>query len=773
MKGQTLAICLVIGSGVATCVMSLSTLESLRVTQQVYYDRYQFAHVFARMTRAPLSLVSRIRAIPGVAVTETRVVRNVTLIVHGLSEPAVGRLVSIPPRGQPVLNRLYLRRGRWIDPGAENEVLVGESFAEAHGFDPGDSVQAIINGRLRDLTIVGIALSPEYVLQIKEGDVLPDMKRFGIFWMSRESLEAAYDMDGAFNDVCLTLVRGASEPEVITRLDDLIDDYGGAGAYGRDDQLSHRFVTEEMRQLRGTGFVVPLIFLGVAAFLLNVVVARLIRTQREEIAALKAFGYTHLEVGWHYFKFVLLIVLVGVIAGTALGASMGRGLTEMYVRFYRFPILHFDLDASVVVLAFGLTTAAATLGTLSSVLRAVDLPPAEAMRPEPPAPFRLTLIERSGMQRFLSQTGRMILRQLGRRPGKSLMSSLGIAAAVAVMVVGSFMEDALDFLIEHQFFTAQRQDVLVTLIEPTSASVVHALEQLPGVIRCEPFRAVGARLRYGHRSRRVGLTALPRDATLYRLIDGDARQFEVPDDGLVLSEKLAELLGAEAGDVLRVEVLEDERPVRELTIAGLLADFSGINAYASLPALHRLLREGNSVSGAYLLVDPLRIDDLYAGLKQTPQVAGTGVEAAMLESFNETIAENQLAIQSFIVSFACIIAFGVVYNTARISYSERARELATLRVIGFTRAEISGVLLGELFVLTLVAIPFGLLMGYGFAAAATTAWETELYRIPLIVEGSTFAFASTVITIASTVSGLIVRRRLDHLDLVAVLKSKE
>jgi putative ABC transport system permease protein len=773
MKGQALAITVVMACGVATLVMSLSMLGSLQQIRADFYDRTRFADVFVGLKRAPNPVAARLAEIPGVARVQPRVVVDVTLDVPGLSEPAAGRLLSIPDRQTPILNDLHLRTGRYIDPERRGEVLASEGFVLAHHLVPGDKIRAVINGRRQQLTIVGVALSPEYIFQIRPGDLLPDDKHFGVFWMGRTDLGAAFNMQGAFNDVSLTLTPDASEPEVLRRVDRLLEPYGGLGAHGRSDQVSHRFLSDEMQQLRRMATIMPTIFLGVAGFLLSVVMSRLVGTQREQIAALKAFGYSHLEVGLHYLKMVLLLVVLGVAGGSALGAWLGHGMTSVYTKFYRFPVLTFRVDPRVILLGLAVAGGAAIAGTIGAVRRAIRLPPAEALRPEPPATYRPTLLERAGLGRFFAQTTRMILRNLERKPVKAFFSVVAIALSVSILILGSFTADAIDYLTDFQFAQSQRQDLTVTFTDPVSARAFEEVRHLPGVLSGEPFRSLPVRLRSEHHVRLLSITGLGESRRLYRLLDADRHEVYLPPEGLVLSAKLAELLHVGVGDAVTVEVLEGTRPVREVAVAGLVNDFLGTSAYMDLRALNRFMREGSSISGAYLAVDADQVDTLYRTLKGTPKVAGVNIQRSALRSFQETIAQNLLLIRFFQVIFAGVIAFGVVYNNARIALSERSRELATLRVIGFTRAEISWILLGELGVVTLSAIAPGLSMGYLFAAMMSKALDTDMYRIPLVIHHSTFGFAVVVVLAATLLSALVVRRRLDHLDLVEVLKSKE
>jgi putative ABC transport system permease protein len=773
MKGQALAIALVITSGVATFVMLISTMHSLNLSRDKFYQDYGFAEVFASLKRAPESVKQRISEIPGIDQVETRVVADVKLDIQGFSEPVTARLVSVPDSGRPLLNRVYIRKGRQIDPGKDNEVLVSEAFAEAHNFSPGDRFGAIINGRWKTLVIVGTALSPEFVLQTRPGAISPDYKRYAILWMGRTALGTAYNMKGAFNDLVTTLSADAKPQDVLLRVDSVLDQYGGFGAYERKDQISNRFLTEEFKQLQRSAEIFPGIFIGVAAFLLNVVISRTISTQREQIAALKAFGYSNIDIGIHYLKFVMLIVLIGVAGGLAVGMWLGHGLGGIYMEFYRFPNLLYELRTAVALTAALITIGSALAGTVYAVRKAALLPPAEAMRPEPPAKYRRTVIERVGLGAILSQPTRIIFRNIERSPLKSLFSVTGISLACAIMVAGTFSKDAVDFMVDVQFRLSQREDMTVTFIEPTSRRALYELKGLRGVEHAEVFRSVPVRMKFGHRSYRTAIKGIEPDSRLQRLLTTKLTAIELPPEGVVLTDYLGKILGIKAGDMLTIEVLEGERPIRQVPVVGLVKQYIGLMGYMELGALNRLMREGNAVSGAYLAADSRYRADIYRTLIEMPRVAGTVVRRDEIRNFYETQAEALLFFTFVASILAGTIAFGVVYNSARISLAERSHELASLRVLGYTRAEISYIFLGELALLTLAAIPLGFVIGRGICAYVATALESDLFRVPVVIERGTYALAAAVVLVSACLSGLIVRHRLDHLDLIAVLKTKE
>jgi putative ABC transport system permease protein len=773
-RGQGTAVALVVTCGIASFVITRSAYRSILLSRDDYYARFRFADVFVSAKRVPNAVFKRVTAIPGVAAAEARVVAEVTLDVPGLAEPATGRIVSVPDYSPPLLNRLVIRKGRPLEPGKRDEVLVSEAFASANRLSVGDRVGAVLNGRRESLRVAGIALSPEFVYEIRgAGSILPDNHRFGVLWMSREAVASAFDMEGGFNDVVVALAPGASEPTVIAALDHLLERYGSLGAYGRTDQVSHAFLDNELAELRTEGWIVPGIFFGVAVFLLHVVVTRLVHTQRDQIAILKALGFGNLAIGAHFLEFVLAMTAAGTVLGVVTGVWLGAALTRMYTLYFRFPVLDYHLGAASVALVMLAMFAAAFLGALGAVRRAVSLPPAEAMQPEPPPRFRSGRLERLGLAHVLRPEFRMIVRNLLRRPFRLALSVLGVALAVAVLVLGRYFWDMIDDVLDVHFRSVERQETTVSFTEPRSGRAAHEIARLPGVLQSESFRSVPVRLWSEHRSKRTALLGLDAQADLRRVVDRKRRTVVLPAEGIVLSERLASTLGVSRGQNLTVEVLEGERPRRTVAVSRIVDELLGVNAYMQVGALHRLLREEGALSGVYLASDPAQSARLYALLKRTPAVAGAVLQRSMIQSFQETIAQTLGTFTAVLVTLASVIALAIVYNGARIALSERGRELASLRVLGFTRREVSTMLLGEQALITALAIPLGCALGFGACALISALYQTDLMRMPLVVVPRSYVLSALTVAAAAFLSGFIVVRRIARMDLVSVLKTRE
>jgi putative ABC transport system permease protein len=774
LRGQVLAVALVIGSGVATLVMSLSTVEALQETTEAYYQRYRFAEVFAFVTRAPKRLVHQIADIPGVQTVQTRISRYANIDVPNFAEPVIGQVMSIPDNAKPLLNQLVLRHGNWITPGRVDEVIVSEPFAEAHNLGLGEHIAIILNGHKRQFRIVGVAFSPEFIYSIGPGALMPDDKRFGVMWLSYEVLAAAYDLEESFNYLTLTLTRNAPTAPILNRVDALLEPYGGVSANTRKEQISNWFVMNEIQQQKSMATILPAIFIIVAAFLSNMVLSRLIATERTEIGLLKAFGYSSVQIAWHYSKMVLAICVLGVIIGSLLGMYFGRLNTEMYAELFRFPLLIYRPSADSFIIGSAISVTAAMLGALSAVKNAVTLPPAEAMIPPSPGVYHQSFLSTSVITRWLDQPTRIALRQIGRWPLRSFLTSVGIAMATGLIIMTLQWDDSLSHLKRVYFYEAQRQNIMVGVVEPQPLRGIHDFTKLPGVLKAEPIRVISADFKIGTITHRGAMTGIQPQSSLQPIYDDVKRQsLEVPDSGLMMASRLARKLNIKQGDEVWIELLEGRRPAFSMPVVGIFDAYIGLPTYMNLDSLNRLMYERPSFKYANLLVDPLYQQALYKELKNTPKIGAVMLKQSALDSFNQQVIEHLMVFISMFTSLAVVLVFGVTYNSTRIALSERGRELATLRVLGFSKGEISFVLLGEVMFLILMGLPMGCLFGRFLVWSMAKSFDTEMFRIPLIIEASTYGYAIIWVLLAAAVSAALLRKRVDKLDLIRVLKTRE
>jgi putative ABC transport system permease protein len=769
---QVLAIALVLAAGVATLILGNGAYSSLYETRARYYEENRFADVFADVTRAPRALLAEIEEIEGVLDAEARIVKLGLLDLPAMKEPGSVLFVSLAGSNGAGLNQLYLRLGRLPDPQSAREIVISDGFAKAHHLGPGDTLPVLMNGRKRGLLITGVALSPEFIYALGPGQMMPDPRRFGIVWAPRASLEAAFDLEGAFSNIVLKLAPGANPDRVIEVLDRLTAPYGGIGASLRKDQISHAFLDAELRQLSAMVKVLPPIFLLVAAMLVNMTLSRLITLEREQIGLLKAIGYPSRAVAQHYIEFVVLIALVGIVIGMAAGTWLGVGMAQMYARFFTFPFLVFTRDPQIYGLAAVITMASAIGGAVYAVRNVVRLPPAVAMAPPAPADYR----QRMGWIRRLlpwRQTGVMVARHLFRWPFRTASSTLGVAMAVAILVASLWSFGSINYMIDITFFRTERQDAQVVFGAPEPLRTLYAVRQMPGVMVAEPFRSVAARISHRNLSKKLGIVGHPAGSQLSRVLGTDLRPMALPEAGVILSEALADALAVRPGDLVTVEVLEGARPTVTLPVSGVSLGYVGLGATMEIAALNRLMGEGALVSGLNLMIDESRNAAFYAAAKAAPKTEMITVTALMLQRFQETLAENITVMITVYVTLAAIIAVGVVYNFSRIALSEQGRELASLRVLGFTNREVAGVLFGELAAVVLLAQPIGWLMGYGIGLAMVAAFSSDLYRVPFVMGREVFATASLVVLAAALVSAFAIRGRINNLDMIEVLKTRE
>ena len=772
VKGQVLAIVLVIGSGIALLVMSRGMMASLDTTMKTYYARYRVADAYAPAKRAPNRILADIKSIDGVSSVDGRIVGAGLVDLPEVRAPISARLVSIDAGAQGRINDIHLVRGRIPDPANADDVLVLDPFAAAHGLKPGDSIAVTMHGVKHVFRIVGAALSPEFIYTIPPGDFASDPARYAVLWIGKAAMEAAFDLDGAFNEAVITYAHEANEPEILGNLDRVLAPYGATGAYSRADQISNKYLVEELKQLGTMDRVMTPLFLAVSAFLLNIVMTRLIQTERTQIGLLKSFGFTNASVAAHYLMFAMTVAILGAIIGWAGGLQLGRMITEIYQKYFYFPFLIFEPEYRTLNAALLASGSTAVLGGFFAVSASVRLTPAIAMRP--PAPPNYSRGGFVGAEMFgIDQPTRMFLRRIVRTPMRTCLTVFGIGAAMGLAVMMRFNENAVSYMLETSFNVIDRSDVMVSYAEPLSESTIHEFSHIDGVLYSEPFRAAPALFSFEGKQRLGSVSGLPEAPFLNRALDADLNEIKSSGDGVILARQFEDILGIKVGDMLSIEVREGRRPALEAPVIGFVEALLGTPAYMRAEALSRVLKEPERISGAYLKIDPARRDDIYAALKDMPMAAGVSLRREAYANFKKLLDEGPGTFRAILLVISIIIAIGVVYNNARIAFIERERDLATLRILGFTKIETGYVLLGELAALTIIALPVGAVIGYLLWTYVATAMSTDLYTIPIVINPSGFGYAAIVVIIAAFGAGALVQRDINKFDLVPVLKSRE
>lgn len=779
MRGQALAIALVVAAGVTTLVMSVVTHDSLRQGQTSLYQQQVFPDIWADLKRAPDSVAQRIARLPGVADVQTSLVSAAKLALPDYDEPIGATLHSLPEDGrQPLHNRLHVLRGQLPAPFSHDEVMVSGAFANEHRLMPGDRVRATVHGRTQWFRVAGVASSPEYLNEEKPGAIFPDHARYAILWVPRQALASALDMDGAFNRLTVRLAPGAhddaSQGSVMASIDRELARWGGQQARTRDDQGAHRHLESELGQLQTLTTVFPTIFLGVAAFLVNVVFSRLMATQRTQVAILKAFGYRTGDVLLHYSLMAALVALAGACLGTGAGLWLGQQLADLYQQTFRFPSLRLVLRPMAVATGFGVALLAAVAGGARAVLAVAREPVAQAMRPVPPERYGLTLVERLGLARHLSQPVRMVLRQIERRPWRAVLSVTGLTLAGAIIMLARFQLPTIVYMIDQQYRLAEHHDAEVQFTEAMSMDALHELARLPGVHHVEGTHAVPVKLMHENRDYTGAIEGLPANGRLRQPVDsGKNRRQPLPADGLMLSAWLAQHLGVTVGDIVQVQVLSGKRRLLALPVRALVTENLGARSYMNLDALNRALGEGERVSGALLSIDRQQARSIQQALDERPMIVSSYLRSHAVKGIHEMLTRMTAPFTWMSIMLGCIVNIGVVYTSARITLAERAHELASLRVLGFTRGEISRIVLGEIALLVGASIPLSFGAGWALCWLLVRGLQTELFRVPIYMPPSGLAFASFITLCSATLSALVVLRLVRRLNMIEALKVHE
>ncbi|MHC5038945.1 MAG: ABC transporter permease [Planctomycetota bacterium] len=776
VKGQVLAVAAVITAGITAYTALNSAFRDLVLTRDTYMAKYRMADLFFHVERAPASVTQKILALPGVIQAEGRLVFDVTLDIEDHPDPAVGRVISIPDKDVRYVNEVHVASGRLPDLPGANTVVLSEEFAEANALVAGSTFEALVNDKKHPLHVIGTGLSPEYIYVIRGiQDFLPNPKNFGLLWVGRTFAEEAFGYENAVNDIVVRIEEGADGKALLERIGDVLDPYGLIFKYERKDQLSYRSLNDEMKGLEGMAKIMPTIFVTIASVILLILVSRLVRRQREQIGVMKAFGYSDGQVMLHFATFSLTIGVLGTVGGLLAGDLMARAMVEMYTEFFRFPVLRHRIYPGTFVGGLVIGLLGPLIAGIVASRRALRIAPAVALRPEAPAVFTGgTFLETfQFLWKRLPFTWKIIIRNVARHKGRSAFVILGVGLSASILVMVLFFLDSMLYLIHFQYHLTNRQDAKILLSREKNLGALHAARRLPAVKRAEPLLEMPYEVKHNGLKKTILAIGVPPDAQLLHVLDTSERRVTLPRWGIVLPEVTAESLRAREGDVLLMKPLYpgfDEKPVR---VSRVVPQYLGQTAYMDIRYASRLVGESMAMNGVLLKTEKELEDDLVAFVKDTPAVATVELKGRTLKYFQKMFIDFMWIGMLFYLLFAGVIGFSVIYTSAALSIGERARDLATLRVLGLRHREVTRVVFGEYFTLSLLGIGAGIPLGLFFAWSVILMYQSELYTFPFVIKAGTFLKAGGAVVLFLLLARLACERPLRKLDMVATLKRSD
>lgn len=772
------ALLAIIAVGVGVFAGTMGAYRDLDGARARYYERYRISDFIVDLKRAPAGAVDEVARVPNVWDVRGRVSLAARVDLVGVDEPIMGVAVSVPEERRPVINDVFLKSGTWFTAGDEKEVILNEAFAEAHDLKPGSRVRVLLLDKEHDLLVVGTAMSPEFVYVIPpSGGLVPDPARFAVLYLPERFAQEACDLQGAFNQL-VGRVRDHARPAVtrtLRRIEDELDPYGVTNVTPYWEQPSIRFLSDEVAGRRITAMTVPTLFLGVAALVLNVLMSRLVEQQRSIIGTLRALGYSRGALMQHYLTFGLLIGAMGAALGIGLGWWLQVSVNGLDRGIFRIPGIRASFYGSSALAGTGVSILFAILGTVKGVRRAASLEPAEAMHPPPPERGAKVWLERFDvLWRALPFRWKMIFRAILRNPFRSTVGLIATVVSTALVLATLSLFDSLDYLVAFQFNRVAHEDYTISLREPEGPRAASELGDLAGVSYVESQLAVACDLSNGPYEKRIGVMGLSRGSRLYTPLGANGIPVTVPEEGLLLDSKLAEILHVRPGDRIRLRPLIGQRRQVLAPVTGIVDGFLGLGAYADIAYLSRLLGEERSAN-VLLSTEDRRVSarTLMDDLKQRPAVIGFAQRRRSLTRIADTFGQAMGAQLALMIAFAGLIAFGSVLNAAMVSLSERRREVGTLRVLGYTPFQVGGIFSGESLTVNAVGIVLGLAGGVGLTYLLAAAYDTELYRFPVVIYPSRLAATVVIMLLFVLAAQWIVHGMIRMLPWLEVLNVKE
>ncbi|MFZ5597034.1 MAG: ABC transporter permease [Bacillota bacterium] len=778
IKGQFFSLVAVVALGITTYICMSTTYYNLEVCKKIFYQECNFADYYFQVIRAPEQVVAQIERVPGVTMVNGRIVKDVSLIKQDRQKAKV-RIVSYQFPEEKKINRLHMFSGRMFEDSASASQLtaiVDSQFAAANNLTSGSTLNVLSNGKAVPLTVIGTATSPEFTYPVKDiATMLNDPTSFGVVTLPHKQAQGLLDMEGQINSIIIRISPGSDENRIKESIKAILLPYGYQGEYPQKDQSSNSYINSQLDQLGAETRVIPTLFLIVAAAIQFIMLGRMIKMQRLQIGIMKALGYKNYQIIWYYTSYALVIGFLGTVIGIGLGFLLSIYLTNVYLWFYNLPHYSYNISLSLTVKALVIGMGAGLLSGWLATRRIVKISPAESMRPEPPTQGRKIIFEQwTAFWQRLEPSWKMTLRGIGRNRMRFWVTVMGVSFAVGLLVVAMFFNDSINYSRQMAFYTEQKSDLTAKFAQPVEINEAAQLSGIHGVAVAEPVLEVPVRISANHKFSDVILIGYYPDSRLKTIEGVDGQRLSIPGEGITVSRKTAEKLGIGVGDQVQIETKLGigENHISSCRVMGISRQVAGKNSAASLDTVNKMLQEHNLITGVMLKTDPGLYDKVEREISDIPGVYDIVSREKEVENFNRNMDSIRTSVW-ILTGFAILLGCAIIFNSSLISFGERQRELATLRVVGMKSLEIAAVLRNEVILQCLLGLLAGFPLGRLMAEGVARIVSGEVYELQAVVSLQTYTI-STFLTMAFVFAGyLIAVRGIKNLDFLEILKNRD
>ncbi len=765
-KGQFISVVVIIMVALSIFISFSTTAVNMRNGIDYYYEETKLSHIHVQLMRIPQSALDQIESIEGVTDVQGRVTFDVPLKTDDEEEKVRIRIISLPEGGGKV-NRLY--SDETLDEIAQGNAILIRQFAEARNITPGNIIQPYINGREHSLKVTGVASSSEFVyLMENEQTMMPAPEKFGVVYVTEEFAQSVYGYKGSYNELLIRVKDEDMIDDVSEELEERLDKYGVKRIIKREDQLSHKILSQELMGLDTMAAAIPILFLVVAGIIISIVLSRIVSNDRMSIGVLKALGYGNMDVLFHYLKYALFIGLTGSALGILIGLSLAGVLSELYAMFFEIPLLKVDIQYIYIIYSLILTSLFCIASGLMGARHVLGIMPADSMRPEPPKSGKHIFIEKiTFIWSRLSFSWKMVIRNIVRMKRRFVFLVMGLAMAFAINTVPVFMWDSATGMFYIQFGQFQKMDYIIGLAKPMSEDVIYDIKGLMKDGKLEPRIEYPFEIRNGWKKMNASIIGVPRDTKFYEFRNEYDKEVTLPERGIFITEYMAKALNIKKGDHVRVKNFIPGKDDMDFEVKEIIKQYLGANAYMDIEHMRETLTEKNMITG----VAASSKEDLKTKLEDAKNISSISSIDDMTKTFEEYIDIMLLSI-NIMMLFGGVLGFALIYNSTIISIAERRMELAALRVMGFDKKEIFWMLAKENSMITFIAILLGIPVGIGMIQSMADAFNTELYSLPIIITPRTFVMAGLSTILFAAIAQLAALKKIHNINFIDALKSR-